>query len=187
MNLLNGLAVSDTGQMIRDSLIESQISFISTIRFYESIYLGQMENNERGVLKSFLKRHIVPKGILLFHSPYLVDDNRKLTLPLKMKVHDGLDDFVCFSSCTGACVERKNRCNRFVEWYLGKDENEGSEEFLENARNILIKERSKKVDERRRKYLRERKKERRDKKEMMSSKIESMNESLKIFCKQHSV
>ena len=123
----------------------------------------------------------------MFHSPYLVDDNRKLTLPLNTKVHDNLDDFVCFSSCPGASVERKNRCNRFVEWYLGKDENEGSEEFLENARNILIKERSKKVEERRRKFLRERKKERRDKKEIMSSKIESIEESLNTFCKENPV
>ena len=192
MNLLNGLAVSDTGQMINDSLIESQISFISTIKFYESIYLGQMENKESGFVKTFIKRHIVPKGILLFHSPYLQQNDKKLTLPITTKVNEGLNNCLCFPFNLNSSSEYEDGflsrfCNIFVSWYLGKDENEGSELFLENARNILINERSKKVEKRRRDNLWKRKKDRRDKKEEMNNKIKSIDEAVKRMSPQSSV
>ena len=192
MNLLNGLAVSDTGQMINDSLIESQVSFISTIKFYESIYLGQMENKESGFVKTFIKRHIVPKGILLFHSPYLQRNDKRLTLPIMTKVNEGLNNCLCFPFNLNSSSDYEygflsRFCNILVSWYLGKDENEGSEEFLENARNILIDERSKKVEKRRRDNLWKRKKDRRDKKEEMNTKIKSIDEAVKRMSSQSSV
>jgi len=186
------LAVSDTGQMINDSLIESQVSFISTIKFYESIYLGQMENKESGFVKTFIKRHIVPKGILLFHSPYLQRNDKRLTLPIMTKVNEGLNNCLCFPFNLNSSSDYEygflsRFCNILVSWYLGKDENEGSEEFLENARNILIDERSKKVEKRRRDNLWKRKKDRRDKKEEMNTKIKSIDEAVKRMSSQSSV
>ena len=39
MNVLNGLAVTDTGKMIKESLIESQASIIDNMRYFENVYL----------------------------------------------------------------------------------------------------------------------------------------------------
>ena len=171
--------------------LESQISFISTIRFYESIYLGQMDNKEKGVIKGFIKRHIVPKGILLFHSPYIADNAKQLTLPLATKVHDDLSDCMCFPSCLKVSVDSQDGISatfgkRLVEWYLGKDEIEGTQEFLENARNILINERSQKVEERRLQNKKNRKKNRREQKLKINSKIESIDDSIKKMVSQNS-
>ena len=88
LNLLNGLAVSDTGKMIQDSFIESQASFIKNIRYFESVYFdpGQMQcigftKKMESRINSFFQIRIIPRKMLLFQSPYLSD--KKLTLPLK--------------------------------------------------------------------------------------------------------
>ena len=61
VNLLNGLAVSDTQQMINDSKIEIQISFIQAIRYIESVYL------DAGKLPRFLG-NIGDKDVLKVNS-----------------------------------------------------------------------------------------------------------------------
>ena len=136
-----------------------------------------MKNNEKSKFKKFINDYLVPKGILLFHSPYLGDDDQILTLPLKTKRPDNFENFFC---CTSDCKyltasqedDYQGMCAYMVNWYLRKTENEGSEEFLEKARDILIEERSRKVEERRRKNMKHRKSQRREQKAAMRTRIE---------------
>ena len=167
VNLLNGLAVSDTKFIMRDSVIENQVSFINTIRFFESLYIGQMQRfiddtevqEHRSPFKQFFHHHVVPKGILLFHSPYL-KDGRSLVFPLRKQTTT--------ESNYGQTKVLKNTkdssdsyMNRIRKWFsLGVVyENVGSEEFLNEARNILINERTVRIEARRQKNINKRNKE----------------------------
>ena len=191
MNLLNGLAVSDTGKMIEDSLIESQISFISTVRFYESIYIGQMKNENKSWLKTFINSHFIPRGILFFHSPYVGEHDHTLTFPIKAKTYNETSnvktnvsktnvEYECQDECSASC------CTKILKWYLGKNENEGNGEFLENGRNIVIQEKLKKVAERREKNLKEQKMKRKQRIKDMSNSIQSIESNITQFTRNHS-
>ena len=167
VNLLNGLAVSDTKYIMRDSVIENQVSFINTIRFFESLYIGQMQRfindseieEDHSSFKKFFHHHIVPKGILLFHSPYL-RDGRSLAFPLRKQTA---------SETKFNTMNSYRDNNRTSDSLLGKIrkwvsmgviyENVGSEEFLNDARNIMIHERSLRVESRRQKVINKRNKE----------------------------
>ena len=184
MNLLNGLAVSDTGKMIKDSLVESQISFISTIRFYESMYIGQMKNKKKSWLKTFINTHFVPKGILLFHSPYIGE--HKLTFPIKVKTYNESSNFTCCPSSWIRSNEFQeecsaNCCTKILKWFLGKNENDGNDEFLEKARKIVIREKQRKVEERRKNNLIGQKTRRKQRIKDMSKSIISMESNMRQF------
>ena len=167
VNLLNGLAVSDTKCIMRDSVIENQVSFINTIRFFESLYVGQMQRfiddsdikAHHSPFKQFFHQHIVPKGILLFHSPYL-KDGRSLAFPLRKQVTNHMTD-----NQNNGLPDRNHppeSCFSTVRKLFSLGiiyENVGGEEFLEDARNILIHERSVRVESRRQKVINKRNKE----------------------------
>ena len=156
MNVLNGLAVSDTGIMIKESLIESQYSIIQTIRYFETVYLdlGQMQNfswinQDCWPIKLF---NIMPKKIFLFKSPHVHD--MELSFPLKP--HGiATPDIRLTLDGRPRCRRRENktRKSRFVSWLKGGDLNYGSEEFLIKAREILIRLRAEKTNERRQERL----------------------------------
>ena len=162
MNLLNGMAVSETGQIMKDSLIENQVCFINTIRFFESLYVGQIQKiitteNKTSCLKRFVHRYVLPKGLLLFQSPYLVDN--MLSFPIREDLIENSGGIKITKQ-----EEGKSSCNCLkviIDWYsLGiMYENIGTEEFLNDARNILIRERSRKVEARREKNIHKRSKE----------------------------
>ena len=132
-------------------------------------------------LTSFINRHLVPKGLLVFHSPYLNND-MKLTFPLKQQQLL----FSCFQS-NDRCPERD--CNRnehedtfhiinvlkekFENWF-GDDENYGSEEFLQKARDILIQEKLNKMKRRREELEKKRRKKKQEKRDERIKSIEAM-------------
>ena len=132
VNLLNGLAVSDTGEIMRESLILHECSRIDTISYFEMVTLSNLSWIDTigkifPLLDSFLKKYIavVHKGIFIFHS-HISPTNPKLTLPLHLP-NDIAD----------------NTSNCFVlPWTLEskvKDETYGIHEILNEARDILIR------------------------------------------------
>ena len=185
-NLLNGLAVSDTGKMVAESEISSQITFIKTIQYFESVYIGHMGwirllRKICPALTSFIGTHLVPKGLLVFHSPYM-NDEMKLTFPLKQQKLL----FGCFQSgerCSDQSCNRSKHEDSFhktnilrqkFESLLGDDENYGSEEFLQKARDILIKEKLNKMKRRREELEKKRRRKRQEKRDQRIKSIEEI-------------
>ena len=95
----------------------------------------------------------MPKGILLFHSPYL-KDGRSLVFPLR-KQRANEDNY------NKSNIHSDSYISRIRKWFsLGVVyENVGSEEFLNEARNILIHERTVRIEARRQKTINKRNKE----------------------------
>ena len=88
VNLLNGLAVSDTGEIMRESVILHEVSRIDTISYFETITLSNLKwIDGTGRIFPFvdgiLQRYIscLHKGIFIFHT-HISPSNPKLTLPL---------------------------------------------------------------------------------------------------------
>ena len=186
MNLLNGLAVSDTGKIVADSEISSQITFIKTIQYFESVYIGHVKwvrflQKINPKLKSFLKKHFVPRGLLVFHSPYMKDKEMKLSLPLKQQklIFDCGSKHVCCNKGNGDQEVNRNTsknsyCSRIIEKLFGNDENYGSKEFLDHAREILIQEKLDKIKRGREDMKQKRKKKRQEDKEKRMKNIEKI-------------
>ena len=150
MNVLNGLAVTDTGRMIQESVIESQISIINNIRYFETVYLdlGQMQccscfNENWSIIRMF---KVVPKKVFLFMSPHVKDT--ALTFPLKLDSNK-----VKKRATWGSAQCHENQGNLFVAWLKGRDINVGTEDFLVKAREILVKLRAQKINEKQQKTL----------------------------------
>ena len=184
MNLLNGLAVSDTGRIVEESEISSQITFIKTIQYFESVYIGHMGwvklfNKMFPALTSFIESHLVPRGLLIFYSPY-INDEMKLTFPLRQQQLL----FNCLRSnergSENDCCGDNNEYSFITllkekfESLFGDDENYGSEEFLENARKILIQEKLNKMKRRREELEKKRKKKRKEKRDERIKNIEDI-------------
>ena len=151
MNVLNGLAVTDTGRMIQESLIESQISIINNIRYFETVYLdlGRMQsclccNEKWKIIQIF---NVVPKKVFLFMAKPHVKD-MELTFPLK--VNTTIEEKR--ATWRGAHYSEK-RGNKFIAWLKGGDINFGTEEFLVKAREILVKLRAQKINEKKQEKL----------------------------------
>ena len=149
MNVLNGLAVTDTGRMIEESVIESQISIINTIRYFDRFReLGQMQccscfNENWSIIRMF---KVVPKKVFLFMSPHVKD--MALTFPLQIDSNK-----VKKRATWGSAQYHENQGNRFVAWLKGKDINFGTEDFLVKAREILVTLRAQKINEKQQKKL----------------------------------
>jgi hypothetical protein len=186
MNLLNGLAVSDTQKMITDSKIESQISFIETIRYFESVYLdtgkipyimGKGINEDPLMINKFFTKHVIPMKLFLFHSKYL-KGTKTLTLPLESEE---------IEPTSGSYFLR------IKNWLTTDEVNYGCEDFLSKARKILI--RLKKTKERERKQrelkgeiniLEKRKKFEQLKNETLTDQIRNMENMLQYIISQMS-
>ena len=147
VNLLNGLAVSDTGEIIKEAVILHEASRIDTISYFETITLSNLGwINAAGTIsrcfKSFLHKHlaVVYKGIFIFHT-HISPSNPKLTLPL----HPPLE------------MNNKNTNNFNHETALKfkiskmKRRKYGSHEILEEARELLI---NNKMNKKRQRYNR---------------------------------
>ena len=155
VNLLNGLAVSDTQQMINDSKIETQISFIEAIRYFESVYLdagklpwffGKIGNQDTFYVNRCFRK-TVPMKLDLFKSSKHLRANR-LIFPLE-------ED----KSKTTKNVDQKRLQEswllRFKKWLTNSDPNYGSDDFLRKARKIVIRLKKAKQAERKQKQLME--------------------------------
>ena len=145
-----------------------------------------MQNESKSWLKTFINRHFVPRGILFFHSPYVGEHDQTLTFPIKAKTFNETSSLSCcpnswksFKECQGECSA--SCCTNFLKWYLGRNEHEGSDEFLENARNIVIQEKQIKVDNRRQKNLTEQKMRRKKRIKDMSNSIKSIESNIDTF------
>ena len=126
MNVLNGLAVHDTGKMINDSMIESQISVINMIQDYESFYLRTAE------IFSYLGINAVcAKKMSIFQSPYLEDG--KLTIPLKVEESNW--------------TRYINFCSRHYTNKYSVERDLGQEGFLVKTRKIVRELRIQKQEE----------------------------------------
>ena len=114
---------------------------------------------DRSPLKQFFHQHIVPKGILLFHSPYL-RDGRSLVFPLRKQTAPETN-YSAKNAYRNITSSSESFIGKILKWFsLGVIyENVGSEEFLSDARNILIHERSLRVESRRQKAVNKRNKE----------------------------
>ena len=133
-NLLNGLAVSDTGEIIKEALILHEASRVDTISYFETITLSNLAwINALGRicpwLDSFLQKHlaVVHKGIFIFHT-HISPSNPKLTLPLHPPA-DHFDANARTSSCNMSCYLKKTKMQR---------KKYGSHEIAEEARDLLI-------------------------------------------------
>ena len=193
MNLLNGLAVSDTQRMITDSKIESQVSFIETIRYFESVYLDAgklpffmekyMDKDGFGFNKLF-RNHIMPTKLFIFSSKYT--DDFRLTLPLEET--ETTSDRV-FKTLSRLCNKKEIKSSflfKLKNWFSREKSNYGSEEFLDKARTILIRLKRAKVRDRKQQELTveieqlkgERKKFERLKNETLKDQIKNMENML---------
>ena len=115
--------------------------------------------DHRSPFKQFFHHHVVPKGILLFHSPYLKDE-RSLVFPLRKQVANEVTDNQKNSLRNGN--DPPDSCfSQVRKWFSPSIiyENVGCEEFLDDARNILIHERSARIESRRQRAINKRNKE----------------------------
>ena len=149
MNVLNGLAVSDTGRMINESLIESQKSIINNIRYLETIYLdlGAIRRfscfPDSMIIKLF---DVAPKKVFLFDSNYVKD--MELSFPLKLDVtSEEKQDTYVGRLISGKC-NKWPLAQKLIAWLKGGNINFGTEEFLVKAREILVVLRAYKTKER---------------------------------------
>ena len=139
VNLLNGLAVSDIIEIKEDSMIENQISLIDTIRLFELLYIGEKQKIDitddpcscnKNIFLRFIYRFVIPKGIFLFNSSHL--ENKSLTFPITRKM---------------PCPLRRFQRNDNLDCKYLTDN--VTEEFLNDAREILIQERKRRIEARR--------------------------------------
>ena len=146
INLLNGLAVGDIIEILEDSKIENQICLIDTIRLFELLYIGEKQKIQfpderytcnKNFFLRFIYRFIVPKGIFLFNSNYL--KNKTLTFPLRRTI-----------PCP---LRNRNSENHEKGSVWSNITDKGSEEFLNDARKILIQERKRRIEARRMKTM----------------------------------
>ena len=164
MNVLNGLAVSDTRKMIKDCMVLSQISNINTIHGFESFYLGLIK-----IHRLFGTHPSLAKKFFLFQSSYLKD--MKLSLPFKRKGETG--------------EPKKDICSKLFKVCEQTDKDLDREGFLIKARDILRHLKVVKQRERRQSKLIRQLKQMR-KSSLYNKKIENFENVLKLsFSQQH--
>lgn len=157
MNLLNGMAVSDTGQILNEAVILSQIKFIETLDYFEKVLFDNYSWLHVCLsicpsLKTCTKNGIRSSGILVFHSPYI--QNHGIKLPLNQKQttlrtsvnliesQKGLPNIQNEIAVSGVCSRLRKffGCMNRLKKFTTNNEDQGSEGFLRAARDILIRE-----------------------------------------------
>ena len=148
MNLLNGLAVTDIVEIIKESETLHQISLINILADFEEMAFTYKKGLELissfcTCLKQFLLTHLdISKELLLFPTVNKSDIRREKlfkrqkTLPFEDSSNDTL------KSNKSGCVKN------FIKNHLNEDENKGSEHILAEARDILIKAKKSRMDQR---------------------------------------
>ena len=97
MNLLNGMAVSDTGKILQKSQILGQKALIDTIAYSESVLLNNLTTLQKlgrvrrtGVFGNFIlsivQKILLSSGAMLFESDYM-KGTEELILPLRHDPH----------------------------------------------------------------------------------------------------
>jgi hypothetical protein len=143
MNLLNGLAVSDTQKIVSESKIETETSMIETIKYLEAVSI-----NARNLLIFRYGKIFMPSKILVFESSQVNLDFR-LILPLK----ETTSDAQCQNNCC-SCL-KSGFCSIFRFLNFNEDYNYGSDEFIGRARKILARLWKAKIQTRKQNHLAE--------------------------------
>ena len=92
MNLLNGMAVSDTGKILQRSQVLGQIGLIDTISYSESVLLNNLTSLQKiGRIRTLgrfgnlfliiVQKILQSSGTMLFESDYLRNGKEELILP----------------------------------------------------------------------------------------------------------
>ena len=143
MNLLNGMAVSDTGQILNEAVILSHTKFIETLAYFETVVFDNYEWQKMcfsafPLFQYCIKERMSSSGILLFHSA-LIGEDQTISLPFELDEKDkktcpATQSFIksiCKSDRPGKMIDK------LKDFFLYK-ENQGSELFLKEARKRLL-------------------------------------------------
>merc|ERR1719510_942710 len=136
VNLLNGLAVSDTGEIMSESVILHEVSRIDTISYFETITLSNLkwiDNIGRmfPFIDSLLQRYIacLHKGIFIFHT-HISPSNPKLTLPLHSIHTNPTTKTVTAGRCVWSTIRKSRiKCKEY-----------SCQNIVNEAREILIRQ-----------------------------------------------
>ena len=143
MNLLNGMAVSDTGQILNEAVILSHTKFIETLAYFETVVFDNYEWQKMcfsafPIFQHCVKNRMSSSGILLFHS-FIIGENQTIALPFEL---DEKDKKTCPKTqgfIRGICKsDRPGRMMDKVKDFFLYKENQGSEDFLKEARKRLL-------------------------------------------------
>ena len=143
MNLLNGMAVSDTGQILNEAVILSHTKFIETLAYFETVVFDNYEWQKMcfSVFPLFqlcLRKRMSSSGILLFHS-FLIGENETISLPFELDEKDKEPCPATQNLLTSVCKSGRpaKMMAKVKEFFLYR-ENQGSETFLKEARKKLL-------------------------------------------------
>ena len=95
MNLLNGMAVSDIGRILKKSEVIGQLATIDTIAYTESVLLNNLTTLQtigRAVpcILVIVQKILIGSGVMLFESKYM-KGREELILPLQASPQDGMN------------------------------------------------------------------------------------------------
>ena len=134
MNLMNGMAVSDTGKILQKSQVLGQIELIDTIAYSESVFLNNLTTVQKfgriqrlgklgNLFLIIVQKILLSSGAMLFESDYM-KGREQIILPLK---HGDLE----YSKVS--CFPRE--ISKWIQKYF-KDEDIG-ENVMFDARKII--------------------------------------------------
>ena len=158
-NLLNGLAVSDTSEILRKAETLHQISLINNLTYGESVIMGNLRDFKKiaetcSILGNFLRRTIISaiSSMLLLHSYIEIIPDRfpqlEVLIPLKRTEEDDATKRKVKTKCCVRIFHKiSNAYNYMMRSILFSDEalNYGCDQFLNEAREILKAKRLAKV------------------------------------------
>ena len=158
MNLLNGMAVSDTGQILNEAVILSQTKFIETLSYFEEVIFDNYAWQTMCYaclpkIQKCIKHRMQSAGILLLHSS-LIGDTHNIRLPFALTSNESVNNAnsqnekLKRAETQRSTLALQSKGKRFSSKKMGGlwnkiksfviyQENQGSEDFLKEARKIL--------------------------------------------------
>lgn len=148
MNLMNGLAVTDIAEIIKESKVLHQISLTEILSDYEETALTYKKGIEF-MAKIFpcLKRHLfnhldISKELLLFSTNSTSGISRKKLSKMEIEFPSSYSDHERFYP------DKTGLIGRFFMKYFCPDDNKDSEPILSEAQAILIKAKKSRMEKR---------------------------------------
>ena len=136
MNLLNGMAIRDTGIILQKSQIQGQTGLIETIAYTESVLLNNLTTLQRMGRKapcflSMVQKILLSSGVMLFETDYM-KGKEEIVLPFEQE-----------STQPGYKLGYK----RIVNWFRMKLDDDACNQIIFEARKILEKNLSRSKNE----------------------------------------
>ena len=134
MNLLNGMAVSDTGKILQKTQVLGQIGLIDTISYSESVLLNNLTTLQKigrirtlgrfgNLFLMIVQKILQSSGTMMFESDYLRNGKEELILPFNTGIERPKIRFLP---------------NAISKWIQNKfDDDDISEEVMSDARKII--------------------------------------------------